>query len=96
MGVKKNGKYIYVAYIFHWSHFWGNSLNLVTLLTTCVSAVSQQCLSTKYFVLFANKYLAVLGENVVLPGSVAYVSRCNGLTTELADTISETTNVSAY
>ena len=28
----------------------------------------------------------------MLPGSVAYVSRCSGLTTELADTISETTN----
>ena len=26
---------MYVRYIFHWSRFWGNSLDLVTLLTTC-------------------------------------------------------------
>ena len=28
-------KYIYVGYVFHWSYFWTNSLNLETLLTTC-------------------------------------------------------------
>ena len=28
---------MYVGYIFHWSRFWGNSLDLDTLLTTCVT-----------------------------------------------------------
>ena len=31
-------KYIYLRYIFHWSRFWGNSLDLVTLLTTCADS----------------------------------------------------------
>ena len=28
-------KYIYVGYIFHWSHFWAKSLDFETLLTKC-------------------------------------------------------------
>ena len=28
-------EYIYVGYIFHWSHFWTNSFDLEALLTTC-------------------------------------------------------------
>ena len=33
-------KYIYVRYIFHGSRFWGNSLDLAMLLTTCEMSVA--------------------------------------------------------
>ena len=32
---------MYVGYIFHWSRFWGNSLDLDMLLTTCDRLVTQ-------------------------------------------------------
>ena len=38
-------KYTYVRSIFHWSRFWANSLDLETLLTTCVRWMDSEILN---------------------------------------------------
>ena len=55
-------KYIYVGYVFRWSRFWTNSLDLETLLTTCALCPSiMQCNrnllhSLNPIILFSKKY----------------------------------------